>query len=278
MKVKIGNGLLPLNLLVIVLIVAIIFTLPDLLRVIVGLPFLLFFPGHVLLLVLFSRKEGLGGIERVALSFGISIAIVPLIGLILNYTWWGITLESTLYSIAFFIFVMALIAWVKRMRLLEEERFSIEFQLRMPGWGGGTWGRVLSVLLAVAIMGALGTLGYVIATPKVGERFTEFYILGVDGKAAGYPTELATGQEGKVIVGIINREHEPVIYNVKVMIDGVKNSEVGRIELEHDEKWEGVVAFTPDITGDNEKVEFLLYKNEEAKPSLESLHLWVDVT
>jgi len=62
------------------------------------------------------------------------------------------------------------------------------------------------------------------------------------------------------------------------MIDGVKNSEVGRIELEHDEKWEGVVAFTPDTTGDNEKVEFLLYKNGEAKPSLESLHLWVDVT
>jgi len=53
---------------------------------------------------------------------------------------------------------------------------------------------------------------------------------------------------------------------------------VGRIELEHDEKWEGVVAFTPDTTGNNEKVEFLLYKNGEAKPSLESLHLWVDVT
>jgi len=33
--------------------------------------------------------EGIDGIERVALSFGLSIAIVPLIGLVLNFTPWG---------------------------------------------------------------------------------------------------------------------------------------------------------------------------------------------
>jgi len=35
-------------------------------------------------------REGIDdGIERVALSFGLSIAIVPLIGLVLNFTPWG---------------------------------------------------------------------------------------------------------------------------------------------------------------------------------------------
>lgn len=277
MKIRIGNELLPLNLLVMVLVVVIIFTPSVVLRIVLGVPFVLFFPGYVLLATLFPRREGLGGIERVALSFGMSIALVPLIGLILNYTWWGITLESTLYSIVSFIFTVSIIAWVRRRRLPEEERFNIEFQLRLLGWRGGAWDKVLSVILVVAILGALGMLGYVIAKPKAGERFTELYILGVGGKAEDYPQELTIGEEGKVIVGIINREHERVSYHVEVVIDNVKNNEVGPIELEHDEKWEGIIVFTPSEPGEDQKVEFLLYKNGGAEPSVESLHLWIDV-
>ena len=47
--------------------------------------------------------------------------------------------------------------------------------------------------------------------------------------------------------------------------------------LEHDEKWEETVSFTPARVGDNQKTEFLLYKNEESEPYLEPLHLWVNV-
>lgn len=43
--------------------------------------------------------------------------------------------------------------------------------------------------LIVAILGAIGALGYVIATPKSGPGFTEFYILGLGGKAEKYPSE-----------------------------------------------------------------------------------------
>jgi uncharacterized membrane protein len=129
----------------------------------------------------------------------------------------------------------------------------------------------------LAIGGALGTLGYVIATPRVGERFTEFYILGLEGRAEDYPRELRVGEEGRVIVGIINREHETVSYRVEVRIEGVINNEVGPIALEHDEKWREIVSFTPHRAGDGQKVEFLLYKNGEVEPYLR-LHLWLDVT
>ncbi|MBA7528852.1 hypothetical protein ES705_21044 [subsurface metagenome] len=60
--------------------------------------------------------------------------------------------------------------------------------LRLPGWD-----RMLSVILALTILGALGMLGYAIAGPRVGERFTEFYIEGLEGKAADYPKELVWG-------------------------------------------------------------------------------------
>ena len=126
-------------------------------------------------------------------------------------------------------------------------------------------------------MGALGALGYVIATPKVGEKFTEFYILGLEDKAIHYPRELKVGGEGRVIVGIINREHKPVNYWVEVKIDGVRNNQVGPLELGYDERWKEIVSFSPDRAGDSQKVEFLLYKNGKNEPYLK-LHLWVNVT
>ncbi len=135
---------------------------------------------------------------------------------------------------------------------------------------------ILRIILALTILGALGTLGYVIASPKVGERFTEFYIKGLEGKAIDYPKELALGEEGKVIVGIINREHEAVTYRVEVAIDGVKNNEVGPVALDHDGEWEEIVGFTPGRAGDNQKVEFLLYKQGQNEV-YQRLHLWVDV-
>ncbi len=57
------------------------------LRIIFALPVVLFIPGYALIAALFPPgKEEIDTLERVALSFGLSIAVVPLIGLALNYT------------------------------------------------------------------------------------------------------------------------------------------------------------------------------------------------
>jgi uncharacterized membrane protein len=277
MGLKIKNELILLNLLVIVLILAIILFPSNVLRIILGIPFVLFFPGYALIAALFPRKEGIGSIERVALMFVMSIAIVPLIGLILNYTPLGIRLDSIVYSLASFIFIMSGIAWIRRKRLLGEERFSIEFHLALPGWGGGTWYKVLSVTLVVAVLGMLGIIGYVIATPKLGETFSEFYILPLEGTATDYLKELHVGEEGRVIVGIVNHESETVSYRVEVRINGAKNQELALIVLENVEEWMQEVSFVPQIAGEKQKVEFLLYKDGEVEPCLDPLHLWLDV-
>lgn len=278
MRIKLGSGLLPLNLMVLLLITAIFFFPYDALRIAVGIPFVLFFPGYALMAALYIRKVGMGGIERVALSLGMSLAVVVLIGLILNYTPWGITLDSVLYSLASFILAMSIIAWVRRKRLTEWDRFNIEFKFRLLGWGGSVRDKVLSAVLVIAILGAFGMLGYVIAMPKTGEKFTEFYILGEEGKAADYPEELGVGQEGRVILGIINNEYETMDYRVEVRIDGVINNEIGPVVLEHDEKWEEEVSFIPQIAGGKQEVEFLLYKNGQSEPCFEPLRLRINVT
>ena len=215
---------------------------------------------------------------RVALSFGISIVVVPLIGFILNYSPWGIRLEAVLGSVGSFILITSIIAWLRRRRLPEQSRFCIQFQLKVPSWSGHGLNRVLAVILTIVILGALGTLGYVIVEPKAGETFTEFYILGLDGNADNYPSEVKVGQDVKVIVGLVNHELELASYRVEVKIEGVKNNEVGPVVLDNGERWEEILSFIPDKVGDNEKVEFILYKNEEGEPLLEPLHLWIDVT
>ncbi len=198
------------------------------LRIVLGLPMLLFFPGYVLLAAMFTRKESLGGVERVALSFGLSIAVVPLIGLFLNYTPWGIRLNPVLISIVSFILIMCGIAWHRREKLEEGERYQVLFQFKRLSWQGQSGlDKILSVVLVLAIIGAIGTLGYVIVTPKAGEKFSEFYVLGTEGKAAGYSTELELGERGEVILGIINHEQEETDYRLEVLLDG----DIGGVDI-----------------------------------------------
>ena len=84
------------------------------------------------------------------------------------------------------------------------------------------------------------------------------------------------GQEENVIVGIINQEHEAVTYYIEVMIDGIKTNGVGPLALEHEEKREEVVGFTPKKAGEKQKLEFRLYK-QGWSDVYHRLHLWVDV-
>jgi len=72
-----------------------VFTIPEnafplvYARYILGSIFVLWLPGYTLIKALFPEKE-LDSIERAALSIGMSLALVPMIGLLLNYTPWGI--------------------------------------------------------------------------------------------------------------------------------------------------------------------------------------------
>ncbi|MFC2051945.1 DUF1616 domain-containing protein, partial [Chloroflexota bacterium] len=80
----------------------------------------------------------------------------------------------------------------------------------------------------------------------------------------------------RVIVSIINREDERVSYRLEVKIDGERNTGISPLLLDNNEIWKDVVIFTPYKVGNNQKVEFLLYKNEESEVYLK-LHLWVNV-
>jgi len=195
---------------------------PDsLLRKALGLAFVLFFPGYVFITALFPEKKELDNLERLALSLGLSIAIVPLIGLLLNYTPWGIRLIPILVSLTIFNVIFALVAIYRRANAINPwiPRISIEKIKEELEWEQSSrLDKALTVILVIAIITSIGTLAYVVTHPRAGEKFTEFYILGPEGKADDYPTELFVGENGTVILGIANHEYRNVTYHVEIWL------------------------------------------------------------
>lgn len=98
-----------------VLLILVIFLFPNSpVRILLGLPFVLFFTGYVSISALFPRKEELDIIERLAFGTGLSIAITSLIGLILNYTPFGIRVYSVMFSLFSFILLVSIAAIYRR--------------------------------------------------------------------------------------------------------------------------------------------------------------------
>src|SRR5882672_1390203 len=155
--------------------VLVLFVAPEAswLRIALGLPFVLFFPGYALVAALFpgsagpgpgpgpgtgsGQGRGLGALERVALSFGLSIAVVPLLGLALNYTAWGIRLVPVVLTVYAFTVILATVALARRagLPLVARPEFAVsmprvDWRAMAPLDKALVAGAVLAVLLAAS--------------------------------------------------------------------------------------------------------------------------------
>jgi len=136
--------------------------------------------------------------------------------------------------------------------------------------------KALFLSLVVAIVAALGGIVYLVATPQPSEKFTEFYILGPEGKAGNYPQQVILGANVDVIIGVVNHEYQPASYRVEITIYGVRNKEIDIGTLAHEQKWEQEISFVAHSVGDRQKVEFRLYKDNKVEPYLQ-LDIDIDV-
>jgi uncharacterized membrane protein len=260
----------------------------------------LFAPGYVLVATLFpsslaSGKPQIDWVERIALSLGLSIAVVPLLGLLLNFTPWGIKFAPIVATITIFTFGMGVIAYWRRMRLPPEQRLSATLDLTTPAWNEySPLDKSLTIALAASVVVG-GTFAYFVLSPQLGETFTEFYILGPSGNASGYPTRLNVSQSGSVIIGVANHESATVNYalrfdlvGVRLVFNGTSKSnetvEVNRttwstfkVTLADGKNWTQPYTFRINYTG-VWKVQFLLFKDGNFSAAYRELHLFVRVS
>ncbi|MCJ7810827.1 MAG: DUF1616 domain-containing protein [Dehalococcoidia bacterium] len=246
-------------------------------RIGLSLAFVLFLPGYVLVAALYPRKGDLELVERLALSLGLSIAVVPLIGLGLNYSPWGIRLNPTLAFVTLFIVLAAGVAAYRRLTLPSDQAMGIPLNLALPKWSRVRLAdRLLWPLLVLALVG-LGVGTYFLASSSTGsEELTQFYVLGPSGKAEEYPRTVDAGDKFTLILGVVNHEGEEASYQVQAKMAGRLVVSLDSLQLANNEKWESPVVLTATQPGSNLKVEFVLYKGDSGVP-YRTLHLWLNV-
>ena len=162
-------------------------------------------------------------IERAALSFGLSITVTPLIGLALTTHHGRIRLTPIIISISAFTRIMVLIAFIRRMRVPEGEKFYLNFDGFFSSvrgmFKGESTNKILSfILLFIDNSCNWNNFLYSYQT-KRGETFTEFYILGPGGNASDYPTNLTLDRMLRFIIDIVYPEYKTVNYHLVVTSD-----------------------------------------------------------
>lgn len=146
-----------------------------------------------------------------------------------------------------------------------------ENKLRAAFQGESKTKNIISLILVAILFFFIILTIYLTINPVQGEPFTEFYLLGPDGKAGNYPTNLTEGQQGKVIIGVVN--HEDATTNYELIVK--KNDTIvqnNSFSLANNQKTEITFIFTSGPPATN-NLEFLLYKLPDHQKVYRSLHL-----
>lgn len=281
-------------------------------RIAFGLLFVFTAPGYAVTAALFPRSgagaDGSGpggarisGVERVALSMGLSVGIVPLVGLVLNFTPWGVRPAPVILALSALTVAATGAAVLRRRSIPREERFAVP--VRRWWRDARTWirgpssrrDRALNLVLAALVVTSLAGFAYAVAVPRTGETFTELSLLTRNESGAlvadGYPTEFAPGESGQVVVMVGNHEREPVSYTVVVELQRLGPDGTPTDETELD-RFDVSVApnetryydhtITPETRGTDLRLVYLLYRSEPpSDPSranaYRSVHIWISV-
>jgi uncharacterized membrane protein len=254
-------------------------------RQILSIIIVIFNPGYALTAAFFPKKHDLSHIERVTLAFGLSLATVPLLALVLAY-YGPIALGAILGVLTLFITSCSIIGLLRRRNLATKDRFAVE-------WNGFFYvtqlfpqkqslrDRTLSIILVVSMLLSVSVVVYAVITPAQSDAYTEFYILNSNGKAGDYPTQFSLANQTPIVVGVVNHEGRDVTYDLVIT-----QNESSQLKTLHSEQftvndsgqWEKTILVRPDALGTNVEFKFLLYEQENNTIPYRETHLFANVT
>ncbi|NGM71235.1 DUF1616 domain-containing protein [Natronolimnobius sp. AArcel1] len=224
------------------------------LRLLVAFPLALFLPGYALTSFLFPaaerpareaattvverRPRGINTVERLGLSFVLSLSILPLVVLALPVTQWGLGAGPIAAVLAGLTVVAAQLGALRRIRTPAAERFTVSFTAAFAGLrdDDSAVATFSSVILVVAVAVAAGALLVGFLFPAAGGGFTELglYTEDDDGDlvAGEIPDEIEPGESVPVTLAVENHEGEHAEYTLVVQEQGIEDDEVvDRTEL-----------------------------------------------
>jgi uncharacterized membrane protein len=256
-----------------------------LLRLVTGIYFVLHLPGYWLTAALWPGRHQLTGIERFGLSLGGSVVLVSLLALLLDRLGWGLRATPILTAELATSTLLASVAVWRRWRLPPVARYAAITSWNPRAWLAGV--TLAERALLVPLLAVLGVVGavtlWILAAPPAGSALTEFYLLGPDGRAEGYPRTTPPGSSLTVQVGIANREAGARRYLVEVWSvdrwDPARRERLAQsapLVVAAGERREWPLTWQMSRPGLDQLVEVLLFAGDEAAP-YRRLRLWLDV-
>jgi uncharacterized membrane protein len=253
---------------------------PPLLRVAFGLPTVLFLPGYALVSSFFPAKEALDGIGRVALGFGLSLAAVAPIGLVLDRSPWGLTRPSTTLATFIVIAVASIIAALRRMHLTNQEPYAVMLAIpRVPP--PIDWDRATQAIAGLVVLGTLLLMigaAPIVRTQIIGEPLTEFALYNPIGKPEFFPRQVVVNEPIEIQLSVVNNEGAPATFGLEVTGSARLIEPISPIRLVDGETWSEKIRFAVTQVGTHLPVQFDLVRLDSsgnADPYRELL-LWVD--
>ena len=218
MKFQLNRPALILLASMLLLILVLVAIEPGAVRTAAAVLLVLFVPGFALTIILFERDQ-LGTPERILLSVGLSIAITALVGLLLNWTPWGLQ-PTTLWTALLLGLVLevAVIVFIRRLKPVNVARQPVYVNFTPRQW----------VLMGVAALVTLMAVR-VASTPAPEQGLDGYTVLWVQ------PTEMPD----TIQLGVNSEEFEPTKFQLKFEINGVIR-EGETLELNPGETWEGL--------------------------------------
>lgn len=291
-------------------------TVPDVVRVAVALPLVLFLPGYVVLSAVYPGTEphveetrwltltgqGLRWPDRLALSIGTSLALIPLFGLFISGLALGLNEASVGTSLGVFVLLGAVVGGLRRLYRDSADRYTVplgaavhDLERALSG-GDGLLNIVLNATLILLVAFALTGLLVAFIVPPTGEAYTNFYLLTETDEgtlvASDFPEELTLGESTEIVVGIDNHEAEPTTYTVVAELQRVRvtGTDVELLEREQVGRFQRNVpagatvqeptAIQPTFAGEDLRLVYYLYKgavSEDPDAAYRSVFIWVTV-
>lgn len=248
--------------------------LPLLLRVPLGLVLVLFGPGYVLQAALFARRDDLQSSSRLAVSFGLSATVLPLLALLLDRLPGGIRPWPMLFALVGWIVLWSSVAAVRRHVLLPAAAAAVPPRLSPASWRRNISPLLLLGLASLALVA--GGIGWTIARSQATAPPTAFYTLGADDRAEQYPRQVAPGEPMQVQLGVTNREGRAMRYSIEVRSGDRQLAEIAAFSVADGASWQQPVEYALPQAGDDQSVELVLYRADETTP-YRQLRLWVNV-
>lgn len=224
-----------------------------------GSLFVCLIPGYLLFEVTFPKNDDLELIERLSLSFGSSLILTSIIGLIFNYTSWGIRLELIIIVLAVFSLFLCLITYLRTKKIPSSKRISIPKLEKM-----------LSIFLILCIILVIGTAAYSLIKiddlnpGNTTKNATTFYVENLNFNTSGYTLDLISGEQRTLNMILVNQEGSTVNYSIVVQVNNsILQQE--NITLGNNQKMEIPLNFTAGIPGER-NMEFILYKLPDQNP------------